>query len=332
MWSNVFADKPYLLLDGALGTCIEHKGDVLDPYLWSADHLLRNPSLIQQIHEEYLRAGANVVTTSSYQISYEGFSHKYPSFTTKKVDELLNLSTQLARNAVSNVVSSSSVLPQNRFVAASIGCYGAHLANGSEFFGGYNHLSIEQLKLWHLPKLEVLCSTLPDILAFETIPILSEVKAIVSLINEGESSISSLPCWVSISCKSSTQLNGGESIEDVCRAIEDPSDTNGSTYDKIATGVNCTAPDHINDIILTLTENCHKNRPIVVYPNRGDFWNAETNSYDDPVRWTPEEFANASLQWYKSGASMLGGCCKTDPSFISAVRDLFNREISSSIV
>jgi homocysteine S-methyltransferase len=160
MHSKILAGKPYLLLDGALGTCIEHKGDVLDPCLWSADHLLKNPSLIQEIHEDYLSAGADIIITSSYQISYEGFLHKYPSFTPDKVNDLLKLSTQLTRNSISNVcsASSSSIQQKNRFVAASIGCYGAHLANGSEFFGGYNHLSIEQLKLWHLPKLEVLSS------------------------------------------------------------------------------------------------------------------------------------------------------------------------------
>lgn len=136
---QIVRDQGYLIVDGALGTCIEAKGSVLDPTLWSSGHLVTQPKLIEDIHREYLAAGADILITSSYQISYEGFLKRY-NYCIDDVDNLIGLSTQLARNAIA---------AQNKlgYVAASVGCYGAHLQNGSEFTGNY-HLSREQLRTW----------------------------------------------------------------------------------------------------------------------------------------------------------------------------------------
>lgn len=312
------------MLDGGLGTCIESKGDTLDPLLWSSGHLVTNPSLIQQIHKEYLLAGADIVTTSAYQVSYEGFQTQY-QYCTDKVDDLLQLSTNLARNAIDEYHEQTKTSDQ-KFVAASIGCYGAHFANGSEFHGGYT-LTSKELHDWHLPKLQFLLKTNPDILGFETVPLLEEVKAITSLLSE----IPLIPAWTSCACKSGELLTGGDRIEDVCRSIEDVDYANCSVagqknIHQMAIGVNCTDPNHIDQIITTFKDCCHKGRPIICYPNRGDFWVEETNSYADVINWSPQEFAEKALEWYHLGANIIGSCCKTDPSYINAISTIIQRE------
>lgn len=318
-WDDYFLGRSYLIIDGALGTCIEKKGEVLNPKLWSAGHLVTNPSIIQQIHKEYLSAGADIITTSAYQISYEGFTENY-QYCTDQVNDLLRLSTDLALSAVKSHATNNN---GRKFVAASIGCYGAHLANGSESFGGYT-LNRRELFDWHLPKVQLLLQTNPDILAFETVPVLEEVRALTNVIG----SIERIPSWISIACKSPLLLNGGDKVEDVCRVIEDPDDfqegiTAEGTANRndIAIGVNCTDPGYVSEIISLVRENSHKSRRIVAYPNRGDFWNETTNSYDDPTNWSPEQFADKASEWFEAGATILGGCCKTDPTFIRALSD-----------
>jgi homocysteine S-methyltransferase len=326
-WTSILEKKPYLLLDGAMGTCIEKKGDVLDPLLWSAGQLVTNPSLIKQIHLDYLLAGADIVTTSAYQVSYEGFQTKY-SYCVEQVDDLLRYSTDLGREAIKEFHEVDTKNVEEKFVAASVGCYGAHLANGSEFFGAYS-VGKKELFDWHFPKLQVLLRSKPDMIGFETVPLLEEVKAVSQLLNTIPTT---MPVWLSCACKSSEHLNGGDSVEDVCRFIEDPNNEEQLTPDgtlnlkQLAIGVNCTAPEHIESIILTMKDCCHSRRPIIVYPNRGDFWNEESHSYSEVLNWSPTEFAQKGLEWYELGARIIGGCCKTDPTYIKALSETLRRE------
>lgn len=317
-----------LVLDGALGTRLEQLGERLDPILWSAGHLISNPAAIQRVYDEYLSAGANILATASYQISYEGFQQRY-GMKEEKVNELFRYSVSLAEQSIRNFESSNSS-KEPHFIAGSIGCYGAHLANGSEYSGGYRDLELSYLSEWHAKKLAVLSQTNVDCIAFETVPIVREVQAITQAIIQHPEAIDS---WISFACQSATQLNGGEEIEDACRKIEDcdpyafPSSSLTTTttpsaeknWDRIAIGVNCTAPEYVEEILHTLRDCTRKDRLLLAYPNRGDHWHEESHSYQSDTGLSAEQFATLAVKWRAAGAKIIGGCCQTTPETIAAI-------------
>lgn len=326
-WKHIFQTKEYLLLDGAFGTYLEDKGELLHSTLWSAGHLISSPEVINQIYQEYLTAGVDILTTASYQISYSQLLLSY-QYSPEQTNKLLRYSTQLARNAIlSNPFTSIS---HQKYIAGSIGCYGAHLANGSEYHGNYN-LTSGQLFDWHKNKFQELALSDVDIIACETIPCLDEVKALIRLIDHCPQNILS---WISIACQSSTTLNNGDLIEDYCRIIEDYEpmtshqytsiDSNlyndGKNCDRIALGVNCTHPRYIEDIIHTFKDFSHKDRPIVTYPNRGDIWDDQQHCYCDATGCCDEEFARLALRWHLAGAKIIGGCCRTNPTTLQTTK------------
>ncbi|MEO2122011.1 MAG: homocysteine S-methyltransferase family protein, partial [bacterium] len=136
-FQDILEHQGVLILDGGLATSLEKRGHSLDPHLWSAKMLIDSPEEISAVHHVFLRAGADCITTASYQASYEGFSRF--GFDEAGTDELLIRSVTLALDAVSDFWSDVT-RPSSRLrplVAASIGPYGAYLADGSEYDGRY---------------------------------------------------------------------------------------------------------------------------------------------------------------------------------------------------
>ncbi|RME58217.1 MAG: homocysteine S-methyltransferase, partial [Caldilineae bacterium] len=126
-----------VILDGALATELERRGADLNDPLWSAKVLLENPAMIRQLHYDYFVAGADVAITATYQASFEGFMAR--GLSQAEAADLMLLSVRLAQEARDAFWAE----PANRtgrlrpLVAASIGCYGAFLADGSEYRGDY---------------------------------------------------------------------------------------------------------------------------------------------------------------------------------------------------
>ncbi len=146
MFRNLF--EPFLsscrvvILDGAMATELEKRGADLNHILWSAKLLEENPSLIQEVHMDYLKAGADVITTASYQASYTGFARQ--GYSHEKSTELLMLSSSLAIRAREEAIKMNIVSGRRPLIAASIGPYGASLADGSEYRGNYG-LSVRRI-------------------------------------------------------------------------------------------------------------------------------------------------------------------------------------------
>src|SRR3954451_2738508 len=121
-----------VILDGALATELERRGaDLRDP-LWSAKLLLENPALIRQVHFDYFAAGADVATTASYQATLPGLMKR--GLDRRQASDALRLSVRLAREAREQFLHETAAEPRP-LVAASIGCYGATLHDGSEYRG-----------------------------------------------------------------------------------------------------------------------------------------------------------------------------------------------------
>ena len=284
-----------VVLDGGLATQLEAQGHDLGTELWSARLLRDDPNAIIQAHLAYFAAGAQVATTASYQASLDGFVRA--GMDKSAAERMIKRSVRLAEQA-----RSSSEDDQDRWIAGSVGPYGAALADGSEYRGDYD-ISINELRQWHRPRIELLVEAGVDVLAFETMPCLAEVEALVAEI-EG----SRQPCWLSITC-SGDHTRAGEPAAEAFSLARDVEEI-------IAVGVNCIDPGDAYPLVCCASESAGK--PVVVYPHSGELWDAAARAWNGPRTFHPDHVHS----WIREGAGMVGGCCRVGPGEISAIRDL----------
>lgn len=273
-----------VVLDGGLATELEARGHDLSGELWSARLLADDPGAIRDVHRAYFAAGAEVATTASYQASVDGLAARGWDPAT-----LLRRSVALAREARDEFGSG--------WVAASVGPYGAVLADGSEYRGDYG-LSIAQLRHFHRPRLELLASAEPDVLAVETIPCLAEVEAVLAELDG-----LGVPAWLSVTC-AGDRTRAGEPLAEAFAMARDVASV-------IAAGVNCVDPRDVVAAVGLATATT--GRPGVAYPNSGEGWDAAARAWDGPADFTA---ADAS-EWVAAGARLVGGCCRVGPAAIA---------------
>ena len=304
---SFLAQRPLMVLDGALATELERRGADLSDDLWSAKCLIERPDLIHEVHLDYFRAGADVATTATYQATFEAFARR--GIPRRRAAQLMQSAVALAvaaRDAMcatahKNVLAVAAPRP---LVAASIGPYGAMLADGSEYRG---HYAVDDAALadFHRPRLRVLAEAGADLLAFETIPCLREAKVLANLLRE----LPAQCAWISFSCKDGAHNCEGEEIGACVAELRD--------YPQIvAAGVNCTAPQHVPSLLRHMRGATDK--PLLVYPNSGE-------SYDPSSRrWSGDSaalrFGEQARLWHAEGARLIGGCCRTGPDDISGVK------------
>jgi homocysteine S-methyltransferase len=309
--SVLLASQPFVL-DGGLATQLEAQGNDLSDALWSARLLIERPEEIRRAHLAFYRAGARVAITASYQATVEGFARR--GIGRDEAVGLILRSVALAceaREAYRDECGSFD--PDPLLVAASIGPYGAFLADGSEYRGRYG-LSVQALADFHRERLEVLAASEADLLACETIPELEEGVALVGLLAE----TSGVAAWLSFSCVDGARLRSGAPVEEAFALA----DSSGAV---VAVGVNCTAPEHVAELVARARHVTAK--PIVVYPNSGEGWNAEArrwmaglSSEQSSWRGTAQASAGeAALSWLRAGATLVGGCCRVRPAEIAEI-------------
>jgi homocysteine S-methyltransferase len=308
--TTILAHQPFLVLDGAMATELERRGcDLRDP-LWSAKVLIEQPELIQAVHADYFAAGADCAITASYQASFAGFAGR--GIDAAGAAALMQRSVQLACAARDAFWAE----PANRvgrvrpFVAASVGPYGAYLADGSEYRGDYG-LSVAELIAFHRPRMAELARGGAELFACETIPCLDEARALAALLPE----FPTLSAWISFSARDGEHICHGERLADCVRELT-------PNPQIVALGVNCTAPSHIPSLIAQARSASAT--PIVVYPNSGEVYDATTNAWSGTA--SCEDFATQAKIWYNAGARLIGGCCRTGPEHIREIREIENRE------
>ncbi|MGQ9010485.1 homocysteine S-methyltransferase [Bacillus stercoris] len=291
---------PLIVLDGAMATELERKGCDLNDSLWSAKILMEEPDLIKQVHTDYFAAGADCAITASYQSTFEGFAAR--GLSEAEARRLIELSVSIAAEARDEFWS----LEKNRLnrpkpiIAASVGPYGAYLADGSEYRGNYA-ISEDELIEFHRPRMKALIEAGADVLACETIPCLTEAKAIVRLLKEFPETYA----WISFSAKDGLHISDGTPAAD-CAALLDE-------HRQIAAlGINCTPLQHISSLIEEIKKNTSK--PIIVYPNSGEQYDPETKMWNGAA--CAESYGASARIWHEKGAKLIGGCCRTKPEDI----------------
>jgi homocysteine S-methyltransferase len=306
--TSILESQSVVILDGALATELERRGCDLDDPLWSARVLLETPDLIRQVHADYFLVGADCAITASYQATFEGFAQR--GLSESQAADLMQLSVQLALEARDAFwrVPENQIGRAKPFVAASVGPYGAFLADGSEYRGDYGLTELELME-FHRPRMAVLAASGADILACETIPSLLEATALARLLEE----FPGMSAWISFSARDGSQVNNGETFAECVQALE-------LFPQVVAVGINCTAPQFIPDLLRSARGFTQK--PMVVYPNSGETYNPTLK------RWSGEEtcqsFASDARVWFEAGANLIGGCCRTNPEHIRALKLEFN--------
>ncbi|GMF53235.1 unnamed protein product [Phytophthora fragariaefolia] len=216
---QLLADKSrVVVLDGGFATELEKdpRVDLSTSSLWSASLLLDKNAHLQSVvtdaHKTYFLAGADVATTASYQASVDGFKREGVT-AIEDVEKLfaksIDLGVQARDAAWSELDHSKRIKP---LVGASIGCYGAALADGS-----------------------VSCNR--DLTV-------GTVEAFVDLLNE----FPTAHAIVAVACRTGTELNSGEPIariSEILTKLKNPAQL-------LAIGINCTPPQHVENLLREL--------------------------------------------------------------------------------
>jgi len=298
------------ILDGGMASELEFLGADISGPLWSAHVLEAEPEKILAVHRAYLEGGADILLTASYQVSRKGYAEF--GLDPARADDALLRSVEIARQTCKE-------FPDRRIlIAASLGPYGAALHNGAEYHGNYD-CSHAELVEFHRSRIAVLAEsdpeTGPDLLAFETLPSLPEVRAIGEAL-EPWPNLAAWFCFNSPDHRApGLQIAHGELLRD-CAAVV------ASFPQTVAIGLNCTQPRWLPILIPEL--KVASNKPIVLYPNSGEGWDAENRCWtelpDGPGN-SSESFAQQSKQWFAAGAQIIGGCCRTRPAHIRAITE-----------
>jgi homocysteine S-methyltransferase len=281
-----------LVLDGGMSNQLESAGHDLSDGLWSARLLAEDPEAITGAHLAYFEAGADVAITASYQATFEGFARR--GVGRQRAAELMASSVQSAREAARRARADRRL-----WVAASAGPYGAMLADGSEYRGRYG-LTVADLERFHRPRLEVLAAARPDVLALETVPDADEAAALLRAVRG-----LGVPVWLSYTV-AGDRTRAGQPLEEAFALAADAEEV-------VAVGVNCCAPRDAAGAIETAARVTGK--PVVVYPNSGESWDAGARGWTGRSTFTPGEVRG----WRDAGARLIGGCCRVGPEEIASV-------------
>lgn len=288
------SDAP-VVLDGGLATTLEESGCRLPGPLWSAHALLTSPGRVAAAHRAFVRAGAEVLLTASYQLSAVGLAEE--GVEAERHDELFERSVGLARSAATGA-------GHPVWIAGSLGPLGAALADGSEYTGNYD-LGPATLRDFHSPRVAALLAADVDVLAVETVPSGEEVAVIAEVLRG-----TGREAWVSVTVAGDgTRTPRGEPLaEALGPALE--------VDEVIAVGVNCAPPQLVEPALASLAPAVGRERALLAKPNAGARW--------DPAHqcWRRDHPVPDPTAWLGAGARLVGGCCGTGPRDLAALAEL----------
>lgn len=327
-----------MILDGSMGSLLEEQGENVSGILWSSQVLVDNPAIIKQIHVDYCKNGADIITTCSFQANVDAFLRK--GFTRAEAEGFMQKSVILANEARDLYLKSISPPSRTRIqIAVSLGCYGAFLSDGSEYTGDYKNINIDDLLEFHLEKLCVFQRENFDKILFETIPSFIELQAIIRMITK-LGNLKSV--WISCCFKDQFKLCDGTSLEKVLELINCNSD-----YIE-AFGFNCCSPEFALNLTKSIRKSLDKSKLLICYPNSGEEWDSENGSWVPNSRY--DGFVNSMVECANAGANIVGGkfifigfiffvltqnpfsdtgCCRIGLQEILLLRRQFHRESSA---
>lgn len=270
-----------------MGTELEHRGADTNTPIWSAMVLIERPQLVEQIHREYLDAGAEVIITNTFR------THRRNLEKIGMGDEAARLTTLAVAIAQAAVRASG----KRAFVAGSI-------APLEDSYSNEAALRRQVYLEAHAEMAHNLAMAGVDLLIAETMGNIREAEAAAEA-----AATTKLPFGVSFICKLDGHLFSGEALADAARAVE----AHGPAF----LGINCTAAPSLHTALAELRRATRL--PISVYAN--------PSTTEDYVHWDetaaeqPAIYARYAQEWLAAGANLVGGCCGTTPAHIESMRD-----------
>ncbi|WP_270992756.1 homocysteine S-methyltransferase [Streptococcus agalactiae] len=278
-FKELLESKKALILHGALGTELESRGCDVSGKLWSDKYLIEDPAAIQTIHEDYIRAGADIVTTSTYQATLQGLAQVGVS--ESQAEDLIRLTVQLAKAVREQVWKSLTKEEKSEriypLISGDVGPYAAFLADGSEYTGLYD-IYKEGLKNFHRHRIELLVEDFPQVEAY-----------------------------MSFTSQDGKTISDGSAVAGLAKAID-------VSPQVVALGINCSSPSLVADFLQAIAEQTDK--PLVTYPNSGEIYDGASQSWQSSRDHSHTLLENTS-DWQKLGAQVVGGCCRTRPADIA---------------
>ncbi|WP_171309983.1 homocysteine S-methyltransferase [Enterococcus cecorum] len=311
---ELLAQKQILVLHGPLGTELEAMGYDVSGKLWSAKYLLEKPDVIQELHEIYLNNGSNILTTSTYQATIPGL--EAAGLNPEQAADIIRLTVQLAHQARDNYWQNLSDEQKTQtiypLISGDVGPYAAYLADGSEYNGQYGKVSLQELKDFHRPRIQLFLEQEVDMLALETIPNRLEVQALTELLSE---EFPQVEAYMSFTAQEVGKISDGTALNVIALVEACPQ--------ILAVGFNCTQPQLYDDLLQetrTLTT-----KPLVTYPNSGETYDGVTQTWHHSHEGEGS-LVEQSLHWIHLGAQIVGGCCRTRPAEIAALAQAVRKQ------
>jgi len=290
--------KEIKLLDGSLSYPLEKQGYDLNKKLWTGDALINDPNVIKKIHKDYLVAGVDFISTSTYQISYRVL--KEMGYNLNEIKDIFKRSVDLVQDAIEETKIKRKVK-----ILGSYGPFGASLSDGSEYTGKYK-TSDEIIMSYHIDNMNIIKELDIDIVLYETIPCLREIEILSKVVEEYKKEV-----WISFTCNKDLEFRDGTSIMKACKIL--------SSIENISTiGINCFSPLLAEKAIKKLKKN--SNKKILIYPNSGEIYNNKDKD------WYGEKYFDNSMikKWLALSPDIIGGCCRVGFEDIQNMRKEIN--------
>ncbi|MDQ7025686.1 MAG: homocysteine S-methyltransferase family protein [Anaerolineae bacterium] len=290
--------KP-ILLDGSMGQELANRGAKTQYGLWAVAALYEHPTMVQTVHEDYIRAGAEVITTNTYATTRTRLRHVGQE---DRLAELVRIAGTLA------IQAREKTQAKHVKIAASLPpLEGSYISN---FKLDFDSMVAEYRELMDLLEPSV------NIYLAETLSTSQEARAVLTAAQDKNK-----PVWISWTLQDhgSSTLRGGESIQQAIDSIRD--------FSVDAILINCCTPDSIEAALPTLQAS---NMPFGAYAN--GFVEIPTDwAYLDSVKQlesrtdlSPKHYAQQAKKWLHAGASIIGGCCEVAPQHIAKLHAIID--------
>ena len=290
-------NKEIILLNGGTGTEILNRGYKTTLPLWSAEILLTNPDVVQQIHTDYINAGAEIIVTDTFRTTQRAFAKV--GFSAKKAKETTRLACQLVRNAIKNSKPNHAV-----YIAGDVApledCYSPALTPSKKELDREIYTYVENLKQGGI-----------DFILIETQITLKEIRAAFEATKKLH-----IPVALTFCINDKLQLLGGESLEDTVRLAE--------RYDPLFIGANCISTTLETKAVKKLKKLTQI--PISAYA-QGDGRPEDHQGWEFTQQTNIDIYLKEVKHWIEDGAQIIGGCCGTTPKYIKAIKSILSNTL-----
>ena len=285
-----------VILDGAMGSELEKSGAKMDKNLWCGTCSVEFPELVTKVHEDYIKAGADVITTNTYActpISMKNYGLE------KSIEEFNQKSVQVAKKAIKN---------SKKDIA---------LAGSVSASGSFYKLGIKAMIPGFREQIKILKEEGVDLIILEA---MSSQADIVQAMIECSYKIN-IPVWLSISCVIDDKTNK------VMLGYNDTVDSPPEVYENFEISLNRFSKLHKGPILIAHSDidvtgkaldiaKKNLNGILGVYPNTGYYEKPHWKFADDI---TPNDYLEYAKSWLKNGAQIIGGCCGLGVEEIKAI-------------